>query len=66
MRQVRVEFTDARGSQIPVDEPHNEGDSIPIQFEYYGKTVTLIVYYDGVEKKKFTFDPKKNRRSQIR
>lgn len=66
VRQVRVEFTDARGSQIPVDEPHGEGDSIPIQFEYYGKTVTLVVYYDGEEKKRFTFDPQQSRRRQIR
>ncbi len=66
IRQVRVEFTDARGSQIPVDEPHGEGDSIPIQFEYWGKTVTLVVYYDGEEKKRFTFNPQKDRRRKIR
>ncbi len=66
VRQVRVEFADARGTQTPVDEPHNEGDSIPIQFDYYGKTVTLTVYYDSEKKKEFTFDPQKSRRQRLR
>lgn len=66
VRQVRVEFTDARGSQIPIDEPHDEGDSIPIQFDYYGKTVTLVVFYDGDETKRFTFDPQISRRRSLR
>ena len=67
LRQVRVEYRDAQGRHAAViDEPHDEGDRIPISFEYVGKNITLEVYYD--ERKVFdkTFDPQATRNEKIR
>ncbi|HZP81944.1 MAG TPA: protein kinase [Chthonomonadaceae bacterium] len=63
IRQVRIEFRDSRGWQPPViaDELHNEGDRIPVTFDYYGKNITLRIYYDDKLKKEFTFDPQDKR-----
>src|SRR5581483_8741600 len=59
IRQVRIEFRDSRGWQPPViaDELHTEGDRIPVTFDYYGKNITLRIYYDDKLKKEFTFGP---------
>ena len=54
-RRVRVEYVDADGEHTPVvDEDHNEGDKIPLNFSYRGKKITLRVYYDD----KIQGDPK--------
>ena len=54
-RRVRVEFVDADGEHTPVvDEDHEEGDKIPLNFSYRGKKITLRVYYDD----KIQGDPK--------
>ena len=29
------------------DEMHDEGDKIPIDFQYHGKYITLRIYYNG-------------------
>jgi hypothetical protein len=66
-RQVRVEFEDAQGPHDPIlDEPHGEGDKIPVKFEYQGKKITLRVFYDNVVKLELKgFDPQKQRKKQI-
>jgi len=57
-RRVRIEYKDAQGDHPPVvDETHNEGDVIPVQFDYFGKSITLLIYYDNKLVKKLTFDP---------
>ena len=58
-RRVRIEFVDANGLSIqPIaDEEHNAGDPIHVQFTYYGKKITLRVYYDGQLNWTKTFDP---------
>ncbi|MCS6776468.1 MAG: protein kinase [Chloroherpetonaceae bacterium] len=67
LRQVRVEYRDAQGRHPPViDEPHEEGDRIPVSFDYVGKNITLEVYYDDRKVFERTFDPQATRRQAIR
>jgi eukaryotic-like serine/threonine-protein kinase len=67
LRQVRVEYRDDRGGHTPViDEPHDEGDRIPISFDYYGKNITLMIFYDDVKVFGKTFDPQATRNERIR
>ena len=50
-RRVRVEYVDADGEHTPViDEPHNEGDKVPLRFEYRGKKIKLRAFYDDEKK----------------
>lgn len=50
-RQVRIEYVDADGEHTPViDEPHKEGDKVPLQFEYRGKKITLRAFYNDEKK----------------
>jgi beta-lactam-binding protein with PASTA domain len=57
-RRVRVEYKDAQGEHpAVVDEMHNEGDVIPVKFDYFGKTITLRIYYDNKLVKELAFDP---------
>lgn len=51
LRQVRIEFTDLDGEHLPVvDEPHKEGDKIPLHFEYRGRKITLRAFYNDEKK----------------
>lgn len=66
VRQVRIEYTDTLKSPISViDEPHDEGDRIPVSFPYYGKTIRLVIYYDSKVVFDRTFDPQATRRERI-
>jgi hypothetical protein len=57
-RRVRVEYRDAQGMHPAlIDEYHNEGDKIKLTFDYYGKNITLSIYYDDQLVKETTFDP---------
>lgn len=60
IRRVRVEYKDDRGPQPPVlDEYHDEGDRIPVRFDYAGNVITIYIYYDDQLKGKFTVDPQR-------
>jgi eukaryotic-like serine/threonine-protein kinase len=51
VRQVRIEYVDADGEHTPViDEPHKEGDRVPLHFEYRGKKITLRAFYNDEKK----------------
>ena len=51
MRQVRIEYVDVDGEHTPViDEPHSEGDKVPLRFEYRGKKITLRAFYNDEKK----------------
>jgi hypothetical protein len=66
-RRVRIEYSDDLGAHPAiVDEMHSEGDTIPIKFDYYGKDVTLTIYYDNELKKTVTFDPQVSKRKTFR
>ncbi len=67
-RKVRVEFVDANGLSItPVaDESHEEGDAMHVQFTYYGKKITLRVFYDGQLSWTKTFDPAATKNEVVR
>ena len=58
-RKVRIEFVDANGLSItPVaDETHEEDDRIHVSFTYFGKKITLRVFYDDKLAWTKTFDP---------
>ncbi len=50
-RQVRIEYVDADGEHTPViDEPHKDGDRVPLHFEYRGKKITLRAFYNDEKK----------------
>ena len=61
-RTVRIEYDDSIGTKVTIDEPHAEGDRIPVQFTYYGKTIKLRIYYNDELKKSLNFDPQSSRR----
>lgn len=57
-RQVKIAYVDSLGTpQTIIDESHNEGDKIPVEFLYYGKNITLIISYNDREVFRKTFDP---------
>ncbi|MDE2206455.1 MAG: PASTA domain-containing protein [Armatimonadetes bacterium] len=59
-RTVRITYSDAV-TPTPVElinEPHTEGDKIHLNFPYYGRKVTLSIYYDGRRVWRKRFDPK--------
>jgi hypothetical protein len=65
-RRVRVEYKDAQGEHPPVvDETHNEGDTIPLKFDYYGKKITLRIYYDEKLVKELSFDPQATKKRAL-
>ena len=64
-RTVRIEYDDTLGTKVVIDEPHAEGDRIPVQFTYYGKTIKMRIYYNDELKKSLEFDPQ-NSRGEIR
>ena len=65
-RRVRVEYKDAQGEHPPVvDETHNEGDVIPVKFDYFGKTITLRIYYNNKLVKELTFDPQATKKKAL-
>lgn len=44
-RRVRIEYEDARGPHLAVDEIHDEGDIISQKVEVYGRQIIVRVYY---------------------
>lgn len=65
-RRVRVEYKDSQGEHPPVvDEMHNEGDVIPLKFDYFGKKISLRIYYDDKLVKEVSFDPQATRRRAL-
>jgi serine/threonine-protein kinase len=67
VRQVRIEYVDADGEHTPViDEPHKEGDRIPLHFEYRGKTITLRAFYNDEKKWEIpNLDPEATKHQRI-
>lgn len=65
-RQVTIEEADANGTNLLIDEPHNEGDQVQVHFNYYGKYVTLRVSYDGKPVWTRTIDPEATKHERIR
>ena len=65
-RRVRVEYRDAQGDHPPVvDEVHNEGDVIPLKFDYFGKVITLKIYYGDKLVKSLSFDPQATKKKVL-
>jgi len=66
-RQVRIEYVDADGEHTPViDEPHKEGDRVPLHFEYRGKTITLRAFYNDEKKWEIpNLDPEATKHQRI-
>ena len=59
-REVRITFRDAQGwHPAVVDEPHAGGDKIYLNFDYYGRYVTLRVFYDDQFKNDIHLDPQR-------
>jgi serine/threonine-protein kinase len=62
-RQVKVEVLDQHVERdqmtpiIPVDAKYDEGDKVPLSFTYYGKYITLRIYYDDKLVFERRFDP---------
>ena len=44
-RQVRIEYDDAHGTHTPIDERHDEGDTVSLRVDSYGPKITVRVYY---------------------
>lgn len=67
-RQVKIEYVDALGPGpiSAVDEPHDAGDRIPLSFTYYGKNITLRIYYDDKLVWERKFDPEATKHQRIR
>lgn len=66
-RQVRIEYVDSSKTPISmINEPHNEGDKIPLSFTYTGKNITLTIYYDDKKVWEKTFDPQATKNERIR
>ena len=66
-RQVRIEYVDADGEHTPViDEPHKEGDRVPLRFEYRGKKIMLRAYYNDEKKWEMAnLDPEATKHQRI-
>jgi serine/threonine protein kinase len=66
-RQVRIEYVDADGEHTPViDEPHKEGDKVPLHFEYRGKKITLRAFYNDEQKWELpNLDPEATKHQRI-
>jgi len=64
-RQVKIEMIDQNVENshldpiVIVDEMHDEGDRIPVNFQYHGKYITLRIYFDrsGTPAWSRRFDP---------
>ena len=57
-RSVRIEYDDTIGTHKPIDEPHAEGDRIPVQFTYYGKSIKMRIFYNDEIKRTLTISAK--------
>lgn len=44
-RRVRIEYDDSRGTHTPIDERHDEGETVSLRVDSYGPTITVRVYY---------------------
>ena len=66
-RQVRIEYVDADGEHTPViDEPHKEGDKVPLRFEYRGRKITLRAFYNDEKKWEIpNLDPEATKHQRI-
>ena len=66
-RVVRVEVTDSGGFPITVvdGETRDEGERVPLHFDYQGKTVTIKVYYNDKLSSTFHFDPEATKGKNI-
>jgi hypothetical protein len=49
-RNVRIEYDDSRGTHKPIDERHDEGETVSLRVDSYGPTITVRVYYNEDEK----------------
>ena len=57
-RFVRIEYDDSIGTHtVPTSASYAEGDRIPLQFTYYGKSAKLRIYYNDDLKKSTTITP---------
>jgi len=67
VRRVRIEYTDAKSPSpiLAIDEDHDAGDKIPVQFLYYGKKITLSIYFNDHLAWHRTFDPLATRHQRI-
>jgi len=67
IRRVRIEYTDAKSPSpiLAIDEDHDAGDKIPVSFLYYGKKISLSIYYDNQLVWHRTFDPQATRHQRI-
>ncbi len=46
---VRITYTDSTGEHEVMDSQQNDGDKVPVSFEYTGSNITLKIYYNGVK-----------------
>jgi serine/threonine-protein kinase len=49
-RRVRIEYDDARGTHTPIDERHDEGETVTLRVDSYGPKITVRVYYGDSDK----------------
>jgi len=49
-RRVRIEYDDARGTHTPIDERHDEGETVTLRVDSYGPKITVRVYFGDDEK----------------
>lgn len=67
-RKIKIEYVDAK--EIPItpiiDEMHDEGDRIHVNFTYYGKKITLRFYTDDQLSWTKTFDPAATKHEIVR
>lgn len=67
VRRVRIEYMDAESPSpiLAIDEDHDAGDKIPVSFLYYGKKITMRIYYDNQLVWHRTFDPQATRHQRV-
>ena len=56
-RLVRVDYEDSMGIHTSISESHAEGDHIPVQFTYFGKSAKMLIYYNDELKKTIAIKP---------
>ncbi len=60
-RKVRIDYEDFLGIHTAIDEEHEEGDRVQVNFNYTGKKIKIRIHYNDQLYKEFTINPQSER-----
>lgn len=60
-RKVRVDYEDFYGVHTAIDEEHDEGEQVQVNFSYTGKKIKVRIYYNDRLEKEFSLNPQSDK-----